>query len=207
MKLYVLLDHLEYEKNLAVAQKVEKYADAFIIGNLPLLRYGIDIVDKLRKVFPYTIMYVETKIVDRPREIVSLASQNGADWVSVMGVARKEVIHAATSKAHDLGKKVVLELMDTQFSGQDALEAVSLGIDAILFTCTMQQKDPKDLSESWQMVKGNTTLPIFFSGFNDHSLVPLISEMRPAALILGKVLTEHSDPEQEIQFFKEIFLC
>ena len=27
--------------------------------------------------------------------------------------------------------------------------------------------------------------------------------MRPAALILGKVLTEHSDPEQEIQFFKE----
>lgn len=203
MKLYVLLDHLEYEKNIAVAQKVENNADAFIIGNLPLFRYGIDIVDKLRKVFPYKIIHVETKIVDRPREIVSLASQNGADWVSVMGIARKEVIHAATSKAHDLGKKVVLELMDTQFSGQDALEAAGLGVDALLFTCTIPQKDSKDLTESWQMIKGNTTLPIFFSGINDRSLLPLIVEMRPAALILGKVLTEHSDPEQEIQFFKE----
>jgi 3-keto-L-gulonate-6-phosphate decarboxylase len=203
MKLYVLLDHVEYEKNLAIAQNIEEYADAFMIGSLPLMRYGIQIVDDIRREFPRKILCVETKIVERPREIVSLASQNGADWISVMSGARTEVIHAAASKAHDLGKKVVLDLMGIQSSGQEALEAASLGVDALCFTYNKKNGDPKDLIESWQMIKGNTTLPIFFSGVSDQFLLPYIITIDPVVVILGKVITEHVDPRKEIQLFKE----
>lgn len=205
MKLHLLLDHLDFEKNSAIAQRLHTYVDAFVIGSLPLLKYGIDIVPKLRKDFPYTTLYVETKIVDKARDMVSLASSHGADWVSVMGGARKEVIHTVTSKAHDLGKKVILDLIDTQLSGQDVLEAATLGVDAILFTNSLTKTDDyKDLIEQWHMIIGNTTLPIFFSGIFDRSILKVIPELNPTALVLGKIITEHPEPEQEIQIFKEL---
>jgi 3-keto-L-gulonate-6-phosphate decarboxylase len=205
MKYYILLDHFEYEKNVKVAHLLHDQSDGFVMGSLFLARYGIEVVDKLRKEFPRKMLYVETRIVDRPREMVSLACQNGADWVSVMGGSRKEVIHSAASKAHDIGRKIFLDLLTTPFSGQVALEAASLGVDALLFTYFSKQND-KDLTEQWQMVQGNTNLPIFFSGIIDRSLIILLQEIRPFALILGKVITEHDTPELELQFFKESLL-
>lgn len=203
MKLYVLLDHLENEKNLDIAYKTEKSADAFIMGSLPLLRYGISCVQELRKAFEHKIIFVETNIINSPREIVSLVSQSGADWVAVMGGARKEVIHAAASKAHDLGNKVYLDIIDAQFSGNEAFDAATLGIDAIMFTYSLQQDDPKDLIESWQMIKGNTTLPIFFRGMNNHSLIPLLVQMAPTAVIVDTLVTDHAEPDNEIEFLKD----
>lgn len=206
MKLYVLLDHLDYEKNSGIAHKLQNHADGYVVGSLPLLRYGVDIVDKLHKEFPQKPLYVETKIVDRARDIVSLASQSGADWVSVMGGARKEVIHTTASKAHDLGKKVFMDLLDTQLTGQDVLEAASLGVDALLLTQYLKREDYKDFLDRWQMIKGNTTLPIFFAGVTDVEIIPLLIEINPYALILGKVITDAMEPEKEIQIFKEAFV-
>lgn len=203
MKIYVILDHIDAERNLALGRKLEEYTDAFVIGSLPLLKHGIAVVDSMRKEFPRTSIYVETKIVDRPREMVGLACHNGADWISVMAGSRKEVIHAATSKAHDMGKKVLLDLIDTPLAGQAALEAASLGVDALLFTYMGQYRDPQECIEAWQMIIGNTALPIFFSGVQYRFLVTLLLEIRPSAIILGKVVTEHEHPAQEIQFFKE----
>lgn len=204
MKLHILLDHLDAEKIFMVASKLEPYADAYIIGSLPLLRYGIEIVDRFRKEFPHKIVFVETKIVDRGREIVSLASQNGADWISVMSGARKEVIHAVASKAHDLGKKLLLDLVDSSLTGQEALEAASLGVDGLLFTYSFKQQDSKDLLDRWHSVKDNTNLPIFFAGLNDYNVMPLIREMKPQALIISKFITDHETPEIEIQNFIQV---
>lgn len=203
MKIHIVLDYLDYEKNYEIAHILKNEVDAFVVSNILLVRYGIEVLEKLRKEIPEKIVYVDTKIVDRPRELVGLFSQYGADWVSVMAGARQEITHAAASKAHDVGKKIILDLLDTQHPGQEALQAASLGIDAILFTAVSKNGEDPHFVEQWQMVQGNTELPVYFACNATTDMIPVLQEIQPAVVVIGKTITDAFDPLQALKGLKE----
>ena len=203
MKLQISFDSMLLEESIEKATLIAQYADIIEVGTLPILKHGSKAVERFREAFPQATILADTKIIDRGRDIVSLFAQAGADWISVMAGTHKEVIHGVCSKAHDMGKKVMLDMLDTNSAGQKALEAQSLGIDAIMFHQMHAQADSALFLEEWSMIQGNTNLPIFISSKTGKDL-DQITSLNPYALVIGNPITTASDFVIQAQFFYEI---
>ena len=201
MKFQISFDGLDLDQQIETAQKLVEYADIFEIGSIPIFKYGAYAVERFRKEFSKKLLFADTKIVDRGRDVVSLFSQAGADWISVMGGTTRDVVHSACSKAHDLGKQIVLDLIDANSPGQTALEAKTIGADTLLFHRPDEDNKSLAIIEQWQMVRGNTDLPIFVSAKINRENIDKVLELKPDGIIVGKAIMQSDDPISEAHFF------
>ena len=203
MKLQISFDLIDLKKSLKIAQKVAEFADILEVGSILIYRYGIEAVKEFCKAFPNSTILADTKIVDHGREIVNLLEKNGPKWITIMAGANKKIIQSACSAAHDANKKSVLDLLTTDFIGQSAMEAKILGVDSILFHKVYTQDSALTFKDKWEMVKGNTSLPIFISAQIDENNIDNIIEFRPSGIVVGKAITVSDNPKKSAQFFKE----
>ncbi len=202
MKFQISFDALDLDQNLKIAQHVAPLADCLEIGTLPILKHGVRVVEIFREQFPHKLIFADTKIVDRGREIVGLFGSAGADWISVMGGTSKEVIQNVCTKAHDMGKRVILDILDASSPGQAALDAKSFGVDALMFHQPYDKESQTLIFvEDWNMLKGNTNVPIFISSKVGRHNIDQMLALNPDGIVVGKAITEHADPLAEAQFF------
>jgi len=205
MKLQIAFDIPEIDQAIAIAEAIQEYADIIEIGSLLLYRYGIESIQTFRRHLPQKQILVDMKIVDRGKEASKLALQAGADWVTVLAGTSKNVIHAACATAHDMNKRVMLDLIDSSSLGQSALDARSLGVDALLFHKPIDDKDAQlSVLEQWDMVRGNTDLPIFISAPVTRSTINSVIDLRPEGIVLGKVIMDSNDPTADLIYFREL---
>ncbi len=203
MKLQISFDLTDLDNAIAIAKEVAPYADSLEVGSLLLYKYGITAVERFRKTFPEKVILADAKIVDRGKQAVNLLSEAGADWITVMAGTSKNVIHSVATSAHDLGKKVMLDLLDSCSLGQSALEAQSMGVDALLMHKPYEEDDSLKFLDTWDMVKGNSSLPIYVAGRIRRNMIDKIKSINPYGIVISKTITEAEDPAQEAQFFKE----
>lgn len=206
MKLQVAFDITDIKKAIKVAQEVVDYVDIFEVGTLLIYKYGLDAITQFKEALPEKTLLADSKIVDRGKDAATLFGQANIDWITVMAGTSKEVIHSVTSAAHSLNKKVMLDLLDSSSLGQSAMEAKNLGIDALLF------HQPYDTSESlvfldhWDMVKGNSGVPVFVSAKINRENIEDIIKIKPDGIIIGSAITHAENPKEEAEFYyKKIF--
>jgi 3-hexulose-6-phosphate synthase len=204
MKLQIAFDSLDLAKAIAIAEQIQDFADIIEIGSLLIFKYGAHAVKEFRLKLPEKVILADTKIVDRGREAAKIMFDAGADWVSVMAGTSKKVIHAVATIAHDHHKHVILDLVDAASSGQSALEAKTLGMDALMFHQTSEDENPFAFFEPWEMVRGNSGLPIYVSAHISRETAQSIIDLKPDALIIGKAIVHADDPVKEAQFFYEL---
>ena len=204
MKLQVSFDSMDLDQAIKIASKVQDYADILEIGTLLIYKYGITAVEKFRKKFPDKELLADLKIVDKGAESVTLAAETKANWVSVMSGTSKKAIYNASNAGQQNGLKIVLDLIDSPAVGQSALEAESLGVDALLLHGSFDADDPLEFLENWDMIKGNTSLPIFVSSIITKENIDTIINLHPHGLVIGKAITEAEDPKAEAKMFHEL---
>ena len=203
MKLQVSFDIPDLEKSIDIAKKIVDYTDTIEIGTILIYKYGIKAVQDFRTLFPHKTLLADTKIIDRSKDIVSLFSPVGINWITVMAGTKKGTIHSACNSAHDSNIKVMIDLFDTDALGQAAMSAQSLGANAILFNKTYSDSESLIFKDKWEMVKGNTSLPIFINAKAGSEYIEKIIELNPYGIVLGKEITEADDPAKAAQFFFE----
>lgn len=204
MKLQITFNSSDLQQSLSVAKQVAHLADQIEVGSLLLGRYGLDAVQKFRAELPQSKLVVNSKIIEFGKDCTKMNIEAGADWVTVLAGANPEIIHAACTVAHDLGKKVILDLIDARSQGQSALEAKSYGIDAILLHQPYDSFDPIGLFDDWDLVRGNTDLPIYISAKINRETISSILELNPDGLAIGKAITFAQDPIAEAEFFQNL---
>lgn len=205
MKLQVAFDTTTIEQALEQAVALQEYIDIVEIGSLLLYAYGTSAIERFREVLPQHQLLADMKIVDRGKEATQVALKAGADWVTVLAGTGKSVIHATCTTAHEARKRVMLDLIDASSPGQSALEATSLGVDALLFHKPADDEDPHlSFLERWDMVRENTKLPIFISVPVSAAHAQSIIELRPNGIVVSKPITDSSDPLTEIKRFREL---
>jgi len=204
MKLQISFDLLDLDKALSIGSEVAQYADIIEIGTILIYHHGIQAVKRFKDAFPEKTLLVDTKIVDRGKEIVELFADAGAHWVTVMAGTSANVIHATTTAAHQADMKVMLDLIDASSIGQSALEAKNLGANALLFHQPYNDHESLVFLDKWDMIKGNTTLPIFVSAKINRNNVDKIVALRPDAVVIGLSITEAQDSASEAQYFAEL---
>lgn len=204
MKLRISFDNIEQDKILEVASQVAKYADAIEIGPFLLYKHGTKLIESLIQTVPEIVIAADAKIISRGKEISQLMVDAGATWVTVMAGTDKEVIHNVCSTLHANNRKAMLDVRDTASAGQSALEAKSLGIDAILFQAPYELDNPVNFIDKWDMLRGNTQLPIYISTKVTRENIHKIIEFQPAGIIVGQAITGAQDPAAEAEFFKNL---
>jgi len=204
MKLQISFDLQDLDKAIEIGSQVAVHAEILEVGSLLLYKYGIESIRRFRQTFPDKIILADSKIIDRGKEATIILSQGGTDWITIMAGTSKDVIHSTCTAAHELGKKVMLDLLDSSSLGQSALEAKSLGADALLFHKPHDEEDSLIFLDKWDMVRGNTNLPIFISGKINRDIIHKIIAIQPDGIIIGKSITDAANPGQEAAFFKEI---
>jgi 3-hexulose-6-phosphate synthase len=203
MKLQISFDMTDLNQAVAIARDIASFADIIEIGTLLVYAHGIHAIEVFREALPKTTLLVDTKIVDRGKDVVTLFAKAGVDWITVMAGTNKNVIHSACSTAHDLKIKVMLDLLDAESIGQSALEAENLGADALLFHESHEDATVTFL-DKWEMIQGNTQLPIFISNHIKRETIERIISVKPHGLIIGRSITAAANPAQEAEFFKAI---
>jgi len=204
MKLQVSFDTIHLDNALKIASSIAEYTNIIEVGTLLIYRYVTAAVKQFKKAFPNKTILADTKIVDRGQEVVSLFAQAGADWITVMAGTSKNVIHRTCTAAHQLNVNVMLDLIDSSTVGQSALEAKNIGVDALLFHLPYDEQESLIFLDKWDMIKGNTTIPIFVSAKINRNNVDELIKVKPDGIIIGKSITEAKNPKKEAQFFYEI---
>jgi len=201
MKLQVSFDITNLEDALQIATQVAPYCDVLEVGTLLIYHYGLESIKKFKQNFPDKVILADTKIVDRGKQAAKLLSSADPDWLTVVAGTSKNVIHSTCTAAKGMGMKVMLDLLDTHALGQSAMEAKNLGVDALLFHEPSDEASSLVFLEKWDMVKGNTDLPIFISAKISRMNIEDIIKVRPDGIIIGTNIVEAEHPAQEAQFY------
>ena len=204
MKLQISFDATDLDKTVQIAKSVSDYADIFEVGIVLIHAHGTKAVEQFRAAFPQKTILVDTKIIDRGKQIIDELVPLGIDWITVMAGTRKNVIHAACMQAHEHGIKVMLDLLDSASLSQSALDAKNMGADAIVFHPPHDEQESLLFLDKWSMIKDNTTLPIFVSGKIKRETIENIVKINPDGIIVGKSITDAENPAQEAQFFYDL---
>ena len=204
MKLQIVFNSLDLEKDLLIAQSIQDFADQIQIGQLLLFKYGLVAIERFRAALPKSIIVADSKIVEFGNDSSKLFLTAGADWITVLAGADHNIIHSTCTTAHNMGKKVMLDLIDASSRGQSALEAKSYGADAIVFHQPHDAYDKLTLLDEWDMVKGNADLPIYISVKTNRENIQEILSLTPHGISIGKAITQAEDPINEAQFFRQL---
>lgn len=204
MKLQIAFDLTDLSKALEIARQIEEHADIFEVGTLLLYKNGARAIEEFKEAFARKPILADSKIVDRGKEAATTLTSAGADWITVMAGTGNEVIHAACTAAHQANAKVMLDLVDATSIGQSALEAKNMGVDALMFHQAYDEKDTLILFDKWEMVRGNTTLPIFVSAKITRTTIGTIAAIKPDGIIIGKSIIDSDSPAQEAAFYKSL---
>ncbi len=121
----------------------------------------------------------------------------------MLGNTHRSIIRQAVVYAHKLGLKCYLDLIGSQSLTQNALDAADLGVDALQVHYQLSFTSSDSVSEQWEMLRANTTLPIFISTGINRNTITQATNLNPAGLIIGGSITEHTDPKTEVQYFYE----
>lgn len=203
MKMHIAFDMPDLERALSLAHSLAEYADAFEIGLLLIYKYGEQAIKEFKKKFPQKTLIIDSKIIDHGKESALLFAEAGADWITVMAGTPTAIIRAVCSTAAEKGKKVMLDLLDVSSLGQAALEAESLGIDALLLHMAPQANEEIFL-DTWEIVRGNSPLPIFIASYVTRETLPGIIALNPAGLIVGRAIVQSTNPLIEAKHFDSL---
>lgn len=204
MKLQVSFDITDLTKALTVAHSIESHVDIFEVGALLIYKYGEHAVRRFKEAFPQKTILADAKIIDRSKDAATLFAAAGADWITIMAGAGSPVIHTACTVAHSLGKKIMLDLADSTSFGQSALEAKSLGVSALVFHKPSAEDGQMSFLEQWDLVKGNTQLPVFISAHVTRDTIDSVLSLGAAGIIIGSAIVNASNPKDEAAHFAEL---
>lgn len=204
MKLQVSFDVIDLQQALHVASQVAPHVDILEVGTILIYHNGIQAIEAFKKQFPDKTILADAKIADRAKDAVTLLADAGADWITVIAGTGKQVIHTACTTANALNKKIMLDLLDSASVGQSALEAKNLGVDALLFHQPYDEKQSLVFLDKWEMIKGNTELPIFISANITRSTIDEITRLKPAGIIIGQSITDAQNSGTEAAHFRQV---
>lgn len=201
MKLQISFDFSDLNQALSIASEVAPYADIIEVGTILIYNHGTEAIRQFKQACPDTIILADTKIVDCSKEVIETFAQTGVNWITVMAGSSVDTIHTATTTSHNENIKIMLDLVDANSFGQSALEAKNLGVDALLFHLPYNDKESLTFLDQWDMIRGNTDLPIFVSAEITRDTIHDIIAINPYAIIIGKAITNAENPAAEAQYF------
>ena len=189
------------DEAVTIAQETAEFADIIEIGSLLILQNGIAAVDRFKKEFPNKALSVDSRISSQGEASAKLLCDSGIHSFSVLAGAYHSIIQDTTKIANSYKVKVTLDFINSHSLGQSAIEAKTLGAQAILFHRSFLPEENNEFFSQWQEVQANTDLPIFIKGRINKKILQDLLPLDPYGFVVGSSITNASNPRQEAEDF------
>jgi 3-hexulose-6-phosphate synthase len=199
MKLHFTYNLPSLSQAIKLAKETVDFADILGIGSLLLLENGITAIKDFKKQFPNKDIFVESNIIEKTQEAITLMADSGASYISILAGTPNSSIKRGIETAKSLGVKIALNLIDSPSLGQSAMDAKMMGVNFLILNRIPGIKDTSEIESEFHDVRANSSLPIFITGSIDQKNLPSISALKPYGVMIGTAITKSSNPAQVAQ--------
>jgi 3-hexulose-6-phosphate synthase/6-phospho-3-hexuloisomerase len=201
----VALDFVDEHRALKLVKEVVEAGDLWIEAGTPLIKScGVEIIRKLRTLFPDKKIIADMKILDAGRIEAEIAFKAGANIVVVMGNSSDQTIKECIEAAKNYGGEVMVDLMEESRNLKRAKEVEKLGADYIGFHIPIDQQMTGKISFDFlkEIVK-NVNIPVAIAGgLNSENVVEAV-KAGASILIIGGAITKSPDAKKAVMDIKK----
>lgn len=199
------LDFVDEKRALNLAKEAVEAGIDWIEAGTPLIKSsGVEIIRKLRKLFPDKKIVADMKIMDAGRIEAEIAFKAGANVVVVMGNASDVTIKEVVEAGKNYGGEVMVDLMEEAANLKRAIEVEKLGVNYIGVHIPIDQQMTGKISFDFlkEVVK-NVKIPVAIAGgLNSENVVSAV-ESGASILIIGGAITKSPDVKKSVYEIKK----
>ncbi len=184
--------------------------DIIELGTPLLIRYGTDIISKIRRDFPDAMILADLKIVDAGAVESGLAFDAGADIVTVLGTAHAATLREAGEQAKAAGGRIMADLITARESDEAVRLARALDLAGVDFICLHTasdapgREDTKPVPERIDRVRAEVHQAglAVAGGLNPRKIERLVPH-EPDIVVVGSYVTGNADPGGAVRRIRE----
>ncbi|MCM8818168.1 MAG: orotidine 5'-phosphate decarboxylase [Candidatus Omnitrophica bacterium] len=199
------LDFVDEHRALKLAKEaVEEGIDWIEVGTPLVKSCGVEIIRKIRKLFPDKKIVADMKIMDTGRIESELAFKAGANIVVVMGNASDQTIKECVEVCKNYGGEVMVDLMEEAANIERAKKVEKLGANYIGVHIPIDEQMTGKISFDFlkEVVK-NVNIPVAIAGgLNSENVVDAINS-GASILVIGGAVTKSVDPKKSVLDIKK----
>lgn len=204
MKIQIAFDSIDLGSSLSIAAQTAPYADWLEVGTSLIKSAGIAAVRQFKERFPRNQIVADMKILDAGERESRLACENGADIVVVEACAGAATVRDAVRVAHDLGKKVMYDLLGISDLLAAAKGGRELAVDYLCFHKSTDEKGIAQFIDEFKKVAQAASLPLVVAGRINEQNIAQVMSVGPETLIIGSAITQASHPGAAAKRFADI---
>lgn len=199
--LQLALDRGESPGLLGIARAADPFVDWIEAGTPWILAEGLGAVRELRRAFPGKPIVADVKIADAGAMEAAMAFAAGANMVTVLGLAGDATLKGAVAAGERFGGKIFVDLIHIHDPARRARQAIQLGASGVVYHVA---------HDDWVEGSGRLTHPrpevgsaLVIAGGLQLEDVPLVAAWHPVAIVIGRAITEATDPSAAARAFRE----
>lgn len=194
MKLQLALDMLSTEEAIDMVQTTEKYIDIIEIGT-PLIKHeGVKVISTMKSMFPDKTLLVDLKSMDVGEYEADFCFENGADIVTVLGVADIDTIKGSMKSAMKHNKKLVVDLINVNDKLDRAKEILKEG-DVYLGVHTgIDQQNRGESPFAHLKELSSLKQPLFVAGGINLENIGEVVSQQPDTVVVGGAISGSINP-------------
>ena len=204
MKLQIAFDFIDLDHSLRLAAGTAPYADWLEVGTSLIKSAGIKAVRQFKERFPKNQIVADMKILDAGERESRLACENGADIVVVEACASTGTVRDAVRVAHDLGRKIMYDLLGTHDVLDAAKRGQELDVDYLCFHKSTDESGIARFFEEFKKVAKAAGLPLVVAGRIHEQNIAQVMSVGPETLIIGSAITQARNPDDAARRFADI---
>jgi len=206
--LQVALDLLNEHRALSIAKQSISGGADWIEAGTPLIKSeGMEVVRKLKELFPKKTLVADMKTMDTGAFETEMAAKAGADVVCILAVADDSTIIDALKSARKYGAKLMVDLIGVKDKEKRAKDLEKIGIDYLCMHVGIDEqmtgKNPIKLLSS---VVKNTKIPIAVAGGINSETASDVVKAGASIVIVGGAITKAKDVKKATQQLKKAII-
>jgi 3-hexulose-6-phosphate synthase len=204
MRLQLALDGT-LDEGLAVLSVAYSYVDIIEVGTPLIYREGMAAVRQIRRAYPDITLTADLKIMDAGLEEALIAFVAGSDIVTVLGVAPDSTVRHAVTVADQLGKQIMVDMMQVPDIGMRGRALLQMGCHYLCVHTAydLQQTNPISSSYLMQLRADLGSAPLAIAGGINLQNIDMLLDMKPEIIVVGSAITCAPQPAEAAQAFYE----
>lgn len=196
--LQLALDFVDLKRALKVAVAAAAGGVDWIEAGTPLIKSeGLQVVRKLREIFPDKTIVADMKIMDAGRIEVEAAAKAGANIVDVLGTASNATIRECIQAGKNYGAQIAVDLISVKDVVARAREIEKMGADYITVHCPIdEQMEGKSPFEKLRKVYQAISVPVGVAGGINSETAHKAVKAGASIIIVGGAIAKASDPQK-----------
>jgi 3-hexulose-6-phosphate synthase/6-phospho-3-hexuloisomerase len=206
----IALDFKNLKDALKIANECYKAGIEWIEAGTPLIKsVGIKAIKEIKKNFPNACVIADLKTLDAGALEVEIASEAGANIITISGLASSQTIIEALDSAKKYNSKIMIDLMYVKNILKKSIEYSKIGVNFLcLHTGLDIQKTGASIINKASLlkkIKASVKIPIAIAGGINLENLDNLLILKPDIIIVGRAITNSNNPYKiALEFIKKI---